>query len=201
MFIESPSFPQLLAYGATGGPRYHTTVTVSQSGSEQRNQAWARPRGVWEVGLVHRSRVETEALLAFFRGVAHGQLHGFRFRDFLPGEETGTAEPLGVGTGSATTYQLVKRYTAGSLTDDRRITKPIAGSVVVFVNGTPTDTFTVDVTTGRLTMTATLGAVLTASFRFEVPVRFANDHIEVRRVAPEVYSIESLQLIEITDFE
>ena len=199
MFIESPSFPDTLAYGGVGGPRWLTLVTSSPTGTERRQPRWTLSRGHWAVTVMHRTSAETLTLLAFFYAIAQGRAHGFRLRDFEGGEDTGTDEPLGTGTGSSATYQLVKRYTLGAQTYSRPITKPISGSLVVKVNGTPTTSFTVNTATGIVTMTATNGATLTASFLFEVPVRFAQDACRIRFVAPNAYTWDAVEMVEIRD--
>ena len=38
-------FPDKIAYGATGGPEFATTVVVTGAGHEQRNVNWAEARG------------------------------------------------------------------------------------------------------------------------------------------------------------
>jgi uncharacterized protein (TIGR02217 family) len=42
-------FPDNIAYGATGGPEFATTVVVTGAGHEQRNVDWAEARGRWDV--------------------------------------------------------------------------------------------------------------------------------------------------------
>jgi uncharacterized protein (TIGR02217 family) len=69
------------------------------------------------------------------------------------------------------------------------------------VDAAPTDAFTVDYTTGLVTLAAASGAVLTADLLFEVPVRFAQDAIDVRRVASDAYSLESIKLVELLGHE
>ena len=41
-FIETPRFPDDIAYGAQGGPMYSTDVVATASGYEKRNQNWAQ---------------------------------------------------------------------------------------------------------------------------------------------------------------
>jgi uncharacterized protein (TIGR02217 family) len=43
-------FPDNIAYGATGGPEFATTVVVTGAGHEQRNVNWTEARGRWDVG-------------------------------------------------------------------------------------------------------------------------------------------------------
>lgn len=199
MFLDSPRFPDLIAYGARGGPRYSTSIVGTLDDTETRNQNWAYPLAQYQVGLVHRGRALTEQLFAFFRTVAQGRTNTFRFRDPLPGEAEGVGEILGVGDGTKTTFRLVKCYRSGGLVMPRRITKPVAGTVQVCVDGTPVApaSLVVDTVQGLVTIPApAAGAVVTASFQFDVPVRFETDQLRLERVAPEVWSWESITLVE-----
>jgi len=90
---------------------------------------------------------------------------------------------LGVGDGATATFQLVKRYGSGLRDHVRAITKPVAGSVVVAVDGTPAVSFTLDAATGIVTFLAGsipgMGAEVTAGFAFDVPVRFDTDQLSI----------------------
>ena len=81
------------------------------------------------------------------------------------------------------TFQLVKRYGSGLRDHVRVISKPVAGSVVVAVNGTPTANFTLDATAGLVTFLAGsipgVGVEVTAGFEFDVPVRFDTDQLSI----------------------
>lgn len=197
-FLESPVFPESLAFGASGGPEYATGIVTRFDGSEQRNQGRRYPRYRYQLGLAPRSEADTRELYAFFNAIAQGQTHGFRFPDFGAGEATGTDEPIGTGTGSAVAYQLVKRYTLGSLSVDRPISKPRANGFVLKVAGTPTGSYSLDTTTGLVTATVTAGQAVTASFRFDVPVRFVSDRLTIRRVDGG-YVWEAIELVEVRE--
>jgi|SRR6185503_10649569 len=198
MAFREVRFPDTLALGSSGGPMYRTHVVVSKGGAEQRNQCWSQPLAVYEVGLINRELAATTLLRQFFRSVAQGQRHGFRFYDRVPGEHTGTAEVLGTGDGVEDTYPLIKHYTIGIYDSVRVITKPVAGSVTVMLNGTPTGAFTVDTTTGLVTMTSPPGSgvVVSASFLFDVPVRFVTDVLDIQAVEPGIFSWPSIKLME-----
>jgi hypothetical protein len=51
-------FPDNIAYAATGGPEFATTVVATGSGHEKRNVNWAQARGRWDVasGLKKQTR-------------------------------------------------------------------------------------------------------------------------------------------------
>jgi len=204
-FIETPTFPDTLAYGARGGPTWLTQLVVPQSGHEKRTRKWSQQRMRWQVGLQNRSASETITLIGFFNAVAVGRLNGFRFRDPSAGESAGTDEPIGVGDGVDTTFQLSKRYTAGAFTYDRTITKPVSGTVTCKVNGVPTAAFTVNTATGVVTFTAAPGNTLpvTASFTFDVPVRFDVDILDIEIISKNdsigAYSWGNIPIIETRD--
>lgn len=199
-FIETPRFPDDISIGSTGGPSFFTSVVTAPSGYESRNSNWTYARAEYEVGLVNRSATLTRALFAFFNAVAKGQLNGFRYKDYGAGESTGTDEPIGTGTGAEQTLQLVKVYTSGALTYTRPIYKPVSGTVVIKLDGTPTGAFSVNTATGVVTITAGVGDAITATFDFDVPVRLATDDLRVTRgESADAFSWPSILLRETRD--
>jgi uncharacterized protein (TIGR02217 family) len=200
MFIEQ-RLPDVIAFGAVGGPRFLTSVGTSASGFEARADLWTIERGMWDLGYFNRSEEETKALIAFFVAVARGRANGFRFLDHAEGESTGVSEYLGTGDGADATFQLRKAYTQGGETYYRTIYKPVAGTVTATLNGTATTAFTVSTTTGIVTFTSPPGGgvVVRASFQFDVPVRFDVDWLSLRCVEPGVCSWEGVTLSEIRD--
>lgn len=159
---------------------------------------------VWQVGLQNRPESETITLIGFFNAIAVGRLNGFRFKDKNPGESTGTDEPCGIGDGVTTTFQLNKRYTVGAYTYDRTVYKPVTGSVTAKVNNISATLSAVNTATGVITFTVAPGngLAVTASFTFEVPVRFNVDALDIEPVAvqsPGAYTWGNIPLIETRD--
>jgi uncharacterized protein (TIGR02217 family) len=197
-FLETPRFPERIGNGAQGGPGFSTSVAVLASGREARNGNWQYPLHAWDVSQGLNTQADFEALRAFFM-VARGRLHGWRFKDlgdFACTVADGRATAL-----TATTFQLVKRYTSGSDSVDRLIRKPVAGTVAVLVSGSPA-TFTVDTTTGIVTIAAAPAAGnITWSGEFDVPMRFDTDKLEGRIVARNakglVHEWGSIPIIEV----
>ncbi len=74
-------FPDNIAYGATGGPEFVTTVVVTGAGHEQRNVDWAEARGGWDVASGLKNQAQLDELIAFFRA-RKGKAYGFRFKDW-----------------------------------------------------------------------------------------------------------------------
>ena len=156
-FIETPRFPDDIAWGAQGGPQYSTDLVTVASGFEKRNQNWADARLKWDVGYAVRTQTQYDALLAFFHA-AKGRAHGFRFKDhadYLVAATTGRVGSAALGDGTPGPFQLYKRYTSGTTYTDRAISKPV--SVTVYKGGvaqTPTTHYTLDTTTGLVTWVA-----------------------------------------------
>ena len=172
-FIETPSFPAILARGLTCGPAFSTRVIVARSGREQRNANWSRIRWRADAASAVRTGADFAALEEFFYAMA-GRLHGFRVRD--PGDYTHDAAggapiliPLDASydaTGSAgygygvPVYQLAKQYAAGSLAHNRWIEKPAASGValtraaVAVTLGASAGNAAIASTTGRVTFVA-----------------------------------------------
>lgn len=158
-FLEI-QFPVGIARGAAGGPGYNTTMVVVNSGAEKRNQNWSAPLGVWDVAHGVKSQAQMDALIAFFR-VVKGRANGFRFKDWLDYQATIANGLLGAGVGTGLpTYQLVKRYSNAAGSEDRSITKPVAGTLTPYRNtvevvaGSGAGQYAVDTTTGIVTFVA-----------------------------------------------
>jgi uncharacterized protein (TIGR02217 family) len=138
-FIESPRFPDEMAYWASGGADYNTTVIQLNSGFEQRNQNWNQSRATYDItsGLqTQTSQYAISDTIAFFRSMK-GRAFGFRFKDFQDYKITvlnGTLDS-GIGTGFPT-YQLYKTYTTGTMYDKKSIKKPVVGTIKVYRNAT-----------------------------------------------------------------
>jgi uncharacterized protein (TIGR02217 family) len=105
-----------------------------------------------------------------------GAAYAFRFKDWS--DYRCTSEALGTAPSSGTAaIQLRKTYANGGFSTVRDITKPVSGTVTVFVNGVA-KAGTLDTTTGRFTPTsAWSGGTLTWTGEFDVPVRFATDEM------------------------
>lgn len=190
-------FPLDLGYGATGGPQFSTQVVTTGSGYEQRNSGWADARLHYDAGVGVRSEADLTALIAFFRA-RRGQAHGFRFND--PLDHDAVTEPLGRGDGVRTRFALVKTYGEGEDAQVRRITRPVADSVAVTVDGVAASGWTLgDLGNVDFAVAPPPGAQIAASFAFDVPVRFADDRIDVGLAGWRAGELPSVPLIEVRE--
>lgn len=208
MSFHDVLFPTSISLGSSGGPERRTEIVTLASGFEERNATWAHSRRRYEAGLGMRSLDDVHEVIAFFEA-RRGMLHAFRWKDWsdykscAPSQSPSAFDqPLGLGDGSTTSFQLSRRYASGADDYVRPISKPAPGTVQVALDGTPLaegSGFTVDVSSGRVTLATAPadGTVLTAGFLFHVPARFDTDRIEVNLSAFEAGEIPSVPIIEV----
>ncbi len=188
-------------FGTVGGPQFSTTIIVLGSGYEQRNSNWSEARSKWQIGDRIYSRSELNYLINFFRGV-RGAATGFRFKDWS--DYQGINELIGVGNGWQREFQLRKTYTINDQSSTRNIKKPVSGKPTISVAGTPVIRgVSVDTTTGIITFTSPPTGNITASFEFDVPVRFEQDKFDHRFDAADpstgeaLFYVSTLSVVEI----
>ena len=202
-------FPLDVALGSRGGPTRLTEVVTLASGREHRNSRWADSRRRYDAGLGVRTLDALHAVLVFFEE-RRGRLYGFRFRDRIdhrsgpPSRAISALDQIiGTGDGAGAAFQLTKSYGAAFSPYRRPIAKPVAGTVRVAVDGVESaqSEFDCVVGTGVVTFAAghipAPGAVVTAGFEFDVPVRFDTDELEVDLSAFEAGHVPKIPLVEI----
>lgn len=199
-------FPLALGRDASVTPEFSTNVTITASGFERRNSLWSDARLRFDVGPGVRSEAELGELIAFFRA-RRGQARGFLLRDpsdFSSNGMTGTVTPgdqvIGTGDGATARFALAKHYGQSDEAQRRRITRPRAGSLRVSINGVETGNFTVEPLGVIAFATApSAGAVVRAGFLFDVPVRFAEDRLDISGAEFAAGEAPSVPLIELRE--
>lgn len=203
-------FPLEVALGASGGPERVTEVVTTASGREERNTRQADSRRRWDAGYGVKTLTALADVVSFFEE-RRGRLHGFRWRDRLdhssapPGHDvTALDQVLATGDATRRIFPLAKTYGGFHAPYARAITKPVAGTVRVAVDGVEVieeTHFSVDETRGEITFAPGFappdGAVVTAGFSFDVPVRFDTDFLEVNLTAFAAGEIPRIPVIEI----
>ncbi|MES2119216.1 MAG: DUF2460 domain-containing protein [Pseudomonadota bacterium] len=197
-------FPIEIGAQASVAPSFSTNVVTAASGFEARNANWSQARLRFDAGPGVRGDDELEALLAFFRA-RRGPAVAFRFRDpfdfssnGMTGSPTAVDQAIGTGDGATDCFALVKTYGSG---EERRITRPVSGSVRVAVDGAEMATgWTLDEKGVVQFGTApAAGKAVTAGFLFDVPVRFSEDRIEVNRATFLAGEAPSVPLVEVRE--
>ena len=206
MAFHEVRFPTDIAFNSRGGPRRKTVIATSGSGYEHRNSQWADSKREYNAGYGVKSLTDIHTVVDFFEE-RRGQLHGFRWKDkfdFKSVEPRATVAfddvVIGSGDGAITDFQLVKLYGSSFSPYTREIKKPVAGTVLIGVDGTELATgWSVDTTTGVVTFdTAPANtSVVTAGFEFDVPVRFATDYLEIDLAAFSAGAIPDIPIWEI----
>lgn len=202
-------FPLRLALGVSGGPERITDIVNLSNGREARNARWRHSRRSYDAGSGIRSVRDLYAVLAFFEARG-GELYGFRFRDpvdhqsVAPGEAISpTDQVIGAGDGVTRTFQLVKTYADVAASSVRTIAKPVAGTVRVAIDGVEQESarYALELTTGLVIFAENAipaaGAIVTAGFAFDVPVRFAASRIDIDLSAFQAGRIPTIPMIEI----
>ena len=183
MFLETPRFPACPRYGFISQPMRSVTIVERKGGHERRNINWAYPLShiTLTVGPSEGGDAAVQELIEFWHAV-QGEAYGFRVKDFadfkscyVGSTAAATDQPLEQNDDSPTEYQMVKRYTKGALSADRLIAKPVQGTILVADGGvlkTETTDYTVDYSTGLVTLNFTPAGAMTWGGEFDVPMRF-----------------------------
>lgn len=200
-------FPLAIGRDASLSPTFSTQIVESPSGHERRSSDWADARLSFDAGPGVRSEADMAVLIAFFRA-RRGAARGFRFTDPFdsrsggPGVVPGPLDQrLGTGDGVRASFQLMRYYGAGEDAQARIITRPVAGTIRVAADGIElTDGWSHD----GLGMIAfdeapADGVLLTAGYRFDVPVRFAEDRLDISRATFAAGEAPSVPLVEIRE--
>ncbi|QJF51500.1 DUF2460 domain-containing protein [Roseobacter ponti] len=208
MQFHEVRFPVNLSFGSVGGPERRTDVVTISNGFEERNAPWAHSRRRYDAGVGMRSLDDVETMIAFFEA-RYGQLYAFRWKDWSdyrsirPSQDiTPQDQVLGTGDGTTTAFRLSKTYVSGAHSYERPITKPVAETVRVAVAGTELTTesnFTVDTTTGVVTLSQApaAGETITTGFEFDVPVRFDTDSIRTSVASFQAGEVPTVPIIEV----
>ncbi|HYI48665.1 MAG TPA: DUF2460 domain-containing protein [Allosphingosinicella sp.] len=201
--FEDVAFPIALGREAAVEPAFSTAIVTVAGGAEQRNSEWADARLTFDAGPGLRSEADVHALIAFFRA-RRGAAVGFRLQDPFDHSSNGMVgapgdadQLLGLGDGVRTEFPLIKAYGA----QIRRITRPVAGTVRVSVDDEEMAAGWALADKGMVAFDAAPadGAEIRAGFRFDVPVRFAEDRLSLSRATFAAGDIPSVPLIEIRE--
>ncbi|MDO5630439.1 MAG: DUF2460 domain-containing protein [Paracoccus sp. (in: a-proteobacteria)] len=208
MAFHDIRFPANLSFGSVGGPERRTEIVALTNGFEERNTPWAHSRRRYDAGMGLRSLDDMARLLDFFEA-RQGQLHGFRWKDWSDYKSCPpTRAPqfgdqvIGAGDGVTTAFRLQKSYVSGPARYDRPIVKPVVDTVRVGISGVELFqgiSYTVDHEAGIVTLASPpeSGAIITAGFEFDVPVRFDTDRIAVSVASFKAGELPQVPVIEV----
>ena len=206
MTFHDVRFPARLSFGSTGGPERLTEIVTLANGHEARNAPWAHSRRRYDAGVGVRSLDDLAELVAFFEA-RRARLHAFRWKDwsdFQSCQPSASMSPLdqaiGTGDGDTAVFELRKAYRSGDALYDRPITKPVAGTVRVALDGVEaTEGVEVDHGAGavRFSRPPAAGVAVSAGFAFDVPVRFDADSLSVSAAGVAAGEVPLVPVIEV----
>ncbi len=208
MNFHEVRFPAALSFGSLGGPERRTEVVTLANGFEERNTPWSHSRRRYDAGVGMRSLEDVETMIAFFEA-RRGQLYGFRWKDWSdyrscrPSAQIAFDDQLiGIGDGITTEFQLCKTYASGAFSYERPLSKPVAGTVLVGLDGLQLQEsidWDIDLTSGKLTFSHAPDeeVEITAGYEFDVPVRFSVDTIQTSVASFQAGDIPSVPVVEV----
>jgi uncharacterized protein (TIGR02217 family) len=189
MIIISAPFPERISFGARSEPEWSTELATTVAGFDAANQNWSNAKHSFDVSLAVRTADDYVAVRAHFH-MTRGRAKGFLFKDPLDFEVAvaeGVCEEV---EESSTGFQMFKRYGSGDDLYDRKITRPVSGTVQIFrtrgmttsnVTGSATIDYGGDSTEepgGTFEVSGDLpGDVYTWSGEFRVPCRYGVDRL------------------------
>lgn len=192
-------FPSRLKLNVSGGPEMRVDVTRLSSGHERRNTRWSAPLRRYLISVGQRPLEEIQVLTAFFEARS-GPLYGFLFRDPFEHKTAGNNQAvsaidvqIGVGDGVTTAMNLI-------LQNGRQVTHPIEESLRIAIDGEEVFSgFTFDQVTKKLVFDAAppVGAIISAGFEFDVPVRFENEQLIATRTVNNAGEVSDITLLEL----
>lgn len=173
--------------------RYEAKASIKESdnGLIEANARWPRRRRSWTVSWALEDTDEVENLYD-----VNGTEAGFLYIAADPDGDTTRSDyiaedqVIGEGDGADSTFQLTVTSATYNTTNSpgvvvrsvvRDVKYPIAGTVVIYKDGTPTTAFTVSTSTGIVTMDTppANGVDITADFHFAYPVRFVSETFDI----------------------
>ena len=195
--VDAVRLPVTIERGARGGPAFRTTITTLDGGYEVTQINWEQARWTGQIGYGISERSSYFELIEFFRA-RRGMARGFLFKDWT--DYYAINQLIGTGDGVTTQFQLIKTYDDTIFPFTRKITRPVTGTVQIYNNGTPVSP-TINYTTGLVTfgVAPVASNPITATFDFDIPMRFDTDQMAVQLEWAEAGRIPSLPIIEIRE--
>ena len=191
-------FPDFLNISANVEIKFNTIINQDKGSKETRYPDCLPSRNIFMLDSLIINEEEKDSIIAFFR-IMQGQLNSFYFKDFF--DFSGTEEFLGVTDGLNDKFQLQKKYFFENKNNafTRNIANPIKETVQIFLDNIAIYDFQVNEENGEVTLdfTPKKDAVVTASFEFNLIVRFNSDSLSIIKINNNSYQIENLELIEV----
>ncbi len=203
--MSNSVFPALagLGWSMTRREMWKTRTQEAISGKETRIADWSYPRHQWSLGfdflrqgaLSGTSYAEFASLAGFFN-LRQGSFDSFLYAD--ADDNTVSAQGLGTGDGTTTSFQLVRSF--GGFVEP--IFAPHTVSTV-YLNGVAQSggSYSVNAwgsaTPGTIVFTGAPGngVAVTADFSFYFPCRFAADQLDFEKFMASLYQLKKIEFL------
>lgn len=215
-FNEDVRLPEDVERNMNTGIQWNTTKITLANAFNKSNKNWALPLKRFDVSYGISLKPDLDEVIDIFY-VVNGGFGGFRVKDWADfeigdsfGADDTTRQSIGSTDGSTATFQVFQHKVVGSATFDIPKVKLVSGTVRVWVNdvevfeGGGGSQFTVDLTTGIITLGATLaaqsGTVVAVILQFDEPVQFDTDLMNIDTTVfhiEAVISIPAIPLLEL----
>lgn len=189
--FHDTNLPDFMEIYAQGVSKFSTSCAMTLSGRENRSSDITFPRRFYNLKNCRLSESQFEIFNSFFIA-RFGSRYSFRLKDYFDHKAINEQfTDSDVQRGSR--VQLKKTYNDVVSSVLRKITKPKKNTIKFWFNGVQVDAWEADYTTGIVTFLKEVPkkTIITSSYEFDVPVRFANDSFQ--------YSVNSDGTISILD--
>jgi uncharacterized protein (TIGR02217 family) len=191
--VSSAVFPTLpgLTYDIQRVPTWKTKVQQSVSGREVRGAFMSAPLYSFTLTfefLRSNALAELQTLVAFFNA-RQGSYDSFLYSD--PVDNNVTQQSLGTGTGTQTTFQLLRSF--GVNIEPVCNVNTITG---VYLNGVSTSAYSISAT-GLITFTTAPGAgvAVTWTGSYYYRCRFTQDTAEFENFMQDLWSLKKIEFL------
>lgn len=183
-------FPDLPGQQWKSKKRMKWDVSVQKSAQQVRKTMINQNYPSWEINVQYKglTKYNADIIMGFF-GQQKGAFLPFLWKDLE--DYKVTAQPIGTGTGSSETYYLTRSLGNGIVLP---VYDVVPNTLKVYVDGTQTTSYTLGVD-GKITMTATSGKPITATFEYYWRVAFDADYNEQTVVWYDIYENASMKLV------
>lgn len=193
-------FPENISVSFEKSINFNTDISKTKNFIEQRIKLSNDCYNIYTLNYENLQHSDLNKIVSFF-SIVKGCYSTFRFKDWSDYKVTN--QLIGYYSGS-NNFQLKKTYNVNLLDGSfvfytKTITKPVNNSVKLYINDIENKNFTIDSSTGILSINTDLleDDVITADFEFDINVRFYADELKITNKTKNTSEIKNLKLIEV----
>ncbi len=193
MNFQDIRLPVFMEAFAVGSPIFAACSALTMSGREVRRLESEAARQKYILKNCRLSYLQFEQFNNFFRA-RRGSCFSFRFRDYA--DYKVEKQVIAVGDGRAKQFLLVKLYDDQVSPYCRRITKPVVGTVKIYLDNVLIDA-DINYLEGIISLKEPLiqGQTLSADFIFDLMVRFSANSFSYNYCSDGSVELENIRLL------